>query len=542
MYFGIGDFLKKRQYYSSLLIFNSWSNLSMGSLKRHKPALIDRGELLRVLEFQARISKDRLFTDKKDFPVPNMAHHFVSGHEGEEYEIERPIGIPGAFGAGWRAQRISSKGLIKAVNEVVQREPSKTMLLTSIEKLINVCKQQESDQLCSSGLQAGYVQNGRIDEVKINCVKKAVEFFGSELEQWKNFFYENLEHDESMRKACDRIYCLSNLYIQKAGFKSGSGCVSGVCYPCIEQLKMKMQDLFKMIDSGDVKCSEVVFLKTFYIPSEKFGMHAAGKDKYVDRVQRELQFVKEILFDKFSHENIAKIHDVLLDADVLDGEKKSVGRTVCVIQELVDGGIDLYEWVNDWRRDTHASFPTRSALDYPGVARHFFRKLMEAVAAMHDRRIFHYDIKIENIMVSQDSKALRLVDFGLGKVLRDGIASDRVHSIDAPEVWYLAPEVRGARPGSETVPEAADLWSCGAVLLGLTVREPLRVWTSLEALLANQNVAGGGELAGKLEARFDPEKHEDGPALKDLLLKYGPNSLRYMRVFFNASSNFPVSC
>jgi serine/threonine protein kinase len=487
--------------------------------KHSKLDLIDRGKLLSVLENQKNISRGRLFTANMLYDLPDMTRHFISGLNGEEYQIEHPIGFPGAYGAGWRAQRISSTGLIKAVNEVVQEVISRNMLLDSVKKLVDVCERQESSQ-------AGHVQTGR-DEDNIFRVKIAAEIFLSELEQWRIRLHGVWEHDESMRKACDQLYSLSRSYIQKAGFKSGSSAGLGVCHPCTDQLRSKMLDLHKMIESGDVQCSDVVFLKTFYIPSEKFRLNAAEADRYVDRVQRELQFVKEILFDKFSHDNIAKIHDVLLDVEVLDAERKLVGRTVCVIQELVDGGIDLFEWVQDWRRDTHAAFNTRPALDYPGVARYFFRKLMEAVAAMHDRRIFHYDIKIENIMVSRDTKALRLVDFGLGKVLRDGAAGDRVHSMDAPGVWYLAPEVRCAARGSATVPEAADLWSCGAVLLGLTVRKELRVGSSMQALLAANKLFGDTCL----EDRFDADKHEDGPALKDLLLTYGPNYLHSNWIF-----------
>ena len=222
-----------------------------------------------------------------------------------------------------------------------------------------------------------------------------------------------------------------------------------------------------------------------------------------------------MLEEKFFHEDVAKTHDVFVEANLYDRDNKLVGTTACIVQELADGGIELYNWVSDWRRDTYATLNTRAALDYPGVAFYFFQSLIEGVAAMHRRRIFHNDIKIENLMVSRTTKALKIVDLGLGKVLRDGRdVGDRVHSIDAPYVHYLAPEVRAVHKGEATVPEAADVWSCGVVLHAVTVRcdWSRSLYASFEDPLSSDTFAGRTVL----EDRFAAD-HDDGPALKDLL-------------------------
>ena len=390
---------------------------------------------------------------------------------------------------------------MNSINDVIQE--SKGVLSDAVENLVSEIELQSNDSA--------------EEEVKLNAVKNAVSAFEAELSQWKKKF-DDAAPDELKLKAGEQVFRLCNSYIQQAGFKSKAG--KGMCFPSIEKLDENMKDFRKMIQAGKVDWEEIVFLKTFFIPTEKYPVHSVHDDiqKYVSRVHKELHCLKDMLDKKFSHENVAKIHDVLIEAAVLDQHRTHVGTTVCIVQELVDGGIDLFEWVHDWRRDTHAAFNTCAALDHPGVARYFFRSLMEAVSAMHERRIYHYDIKIENIMVSRASKALKLVDFGLAKVLGapEG-GGGRVHSIDAPAVHYLAPEVRGVREGGETIPESADVWCCGVVLLALAVRPRLDVALSFDALLAAEAAAGRTALRERLEGG-----HEDGAALRDLLSRPAP--------------------
>ena len=456
--------------------------------KRQKYSFIQPNELLELLEAQKNISASRLRTNNTTYNIPDITSYTIRGDD-QEYRVSSAIGYPGAFGAGWKASKLTSSELMSSINDVVRE--SSALLLKAVEDLIQA---------------TSLLEGARVDSTKIEDVKKAVRAFEDILISWKSEFDQA---DDLKIHARDQILHLCCSYIQKAGFKSRAG--QGVCYPCISKLENCMKDFRKMIKDGRVDFEETVFLKTFYIPSEKFHSVPCLIQRYVSRVQRELDCLKEMQEKKFSHENVAKIHHVFINAQVLDREKKSIGSTVCIVQELVDGGIDLYEWVNDLRRDTHARFDTRAALDYSGVARYFFRSLMEAVAAMHDRRIYHYDIKIENIMVSRTTKALKLIDFGLGKVLRDVAGGgDRLHSIDAPEAAYLAPEVRGAQKGHETVPEFADVWCCGVVLLAITVPVALTVQYCFDELLAAQ------PGHPKLRERIGDDR-EDGPALKDLL-------------------------
>ena len=46
---------------------------------------------------------------------------------------------------------------------------------------------------------------------------------------------------------------------------------------------------------------------------------------------------------------------------------------------------------------------------------------METIKECHKRGVFHSDIKDENILIDKDSGRIKLIDFGSGKFLHDGI-------------------------------------------------------------------------------------------------------------------------
>ena len=73
------------------------------------------------------------------------------------------------------------------------------------------------------------------------------------------------------------------------------------------------------------------------------------------------------------------------------------------------GCMDLYDFISE--KGTLAE----------DLARGIFRQLLETVIECHKRGVFHSDIKDENILIDKDSGRIRLIDFGSGKFLHDGI-------------------------------------------------------------------------------------------------------------------------
>lgn len=66
-------------------------------------------------------------------------------------------------------------------------------------------------------------------------------------------------------------------------------------------------------------------------------------------------------------------------------------------------------------------------------ARCFFRQIVRTIAALHDAGIVHRDIKDENILVDVELHDIRLIDFGSGTFLHDGVYSD----FEGEQSWHI---------------------------------------------------------------------------------------------------------
>lgn len=156
---------------------------------------------------------------------------------------------------------------------------------------------------------------------------------------------------------------------------------------------------------------------------------------------------------------------------------------VFLVMEYVNGK-ELFDYIHD-------AYAEGGTLDQNTV-RIIMRQILSALQYCHHRAVVHMDLKPENIMIKavrlvsedttgssssggrdRDAKnpddsvrgvqlSVKLIDFGLAKVLRDKDPSKR--SAVAGTFDYLAPEARLGFP--ET---ASDIWSTGIVLHALLV-------------------------------------------------------------------------
>jgi serine/threonine protein kinase len=127
---------------------------------------------------------------------------------------------------------------------------------------------------------------------------------------------------------------------------------------------------------------------------------------------------------------------------------------VFMIMELCDGG-DLFEFVV-----SHPSLNDQ-------VIKSTFCQILDAVEYMHQNHIYHRDIKLENILLQQDT-VCKVADFGL--------ATKERYSLDfgCGSTTYLGPEHFSGSQEDQCEVEfepydaaASDIWSLGILLLAL---------------------------------------------------------------------------
>ncbi|XP_056137590.1 death-associated protein kinase 2 isoform X1 [Lampris incognitus] len=148
-----------------------------------------------------------------------------------------------------------------------------------------------------------------------------------------------------------------------------------------------------------------------------------------EEIEREVDILQQI-----QHPNIVTLHDVYEN------------RTdVVLILELVSGG-ELFDFL--------AQKESLSEEE----ATQFIKQILDGVQYLHSKRIAHFDLKPENIMLLDKNVPLpriKLIDFGLAHKMEAG--ADFKNIFGTPE--FVAPEIVNYEPlGLE-----ADMWSIGVI-------------------------------------------------------------------------------
>ncbi|KAM6426516.1 death-associated protein kinase 2 isoform 2-T2 [Liasis olivaceus] len=159
-----------------------------------------------------------------------------------------------------------------------------------------------------------------------------------------------------------------------------------------------------------------------------------------EEIEREVNILQRIL-----HTNIIQLHEVY--------ENKT---DVVLILELVSGG-ELFDFLAQ-----------KESLSEEEATR-FIKQILDGVNYLHTRKIAHFDLKPENIMLLDKNLPIphiKLIDFGLAHEIEEGVEFKNIFG--TPE--FVAPEIVNYEP----LGLAADLWLSGASpFLGETKQETL---------------------------------------------------------------------
>ncbi|CAL8369920.1 unnamed protein product [Boreogadus saida] len=234
----------------------------------------------------------------------------------------------------------------------------------------------------------------------------------------------------------------------------------------------------KCKDKGSGQDYAAKFIKKRRLSSSRRGVSR-------EEIEREVNILREI-----QHSNIITLHDIF--------ENKT---DVILILELVSGG-ELFDFLAEKESLTEEE------------ATQFLKQILDGVHYLHSKRIAHFDLKPENIMLldkNVPNPRIKLIDFGIAHQIKAG--NEFKNIFGTPE--FVAPEIVNYEPlGLE-----ADMWSIGVItyillsgaspFLGETKQETLANISAVNYDFDEEYFSNTSELAKEFIRRLlvkDPKK------------------------------------
>lgn len=174
--------------------------------------------------------------------------------------------------------------------------------------------------------------------------------------------------------------------------------------------------------------------------------HISADDEDRKRLETEAQAAASL-----NHPNIAQIYAIE------EGKNSKGDKEVFMVMEFVDGQ-DLKKRIYSSRSSSDKDeikegLPVEEAIDIAN-------QIAEGLEAAHKKGIVHRDIKLQNIMITNEGK-VKIMDFGLAKMSdRSQITKD---GSTVGTIAYMSPE----QATGEKADSRADIWAFGIVLYEL---------------------------------------------------------------------------
>lgn len=97
----------------------------------------------------------------------------------------------------------------------------------------------------------------------------------------------------------------------------------------------------------------------------------------------------------------------------------------------------------------------------------FTYQILQSLVFLHSNRIFHRDLKPQNLLISDDGQTVKLADFGLARAFGTPI---KTYTHEVVTLWYRCPEILLSQKHYSL---GVDLWSTGCIFAEMAQKRPL---------------------------------------------------------------------
>ena len=184
--------------------------------------------------------------------------------------------------------------------------------------------------------------------------------------------------------------------------------------------------------------------------------------KIADRPKLKKYLINEInILKTLNHPNIVKLEEVKKNTDFY-----------YIVMEYINGG-GLSDCLKKYMDKYGKAFSE-------AIVQHLMRQILNALVYIHDKKIIHRDLKLDNIMVNYDSQEdkenlnmmkakIKIIDFGFSVLLNEqNLASTTVGSPINMDPIILE-KFNKLRDKNITYDTKADIWSLGTVCYELLI-------------------------------------------------------------------------
>jgi len=161
-----------------------------------------------------------------------------------------------------------------------------------------------------------------------------------------------------------------------------------------------------------------------------------------------------------------------------NGVPSTAIREISLLQDLKHPNIvELIDIVNDTHKlylvfeclhhDLKRSLDNRVTPFYGPMLASLSLQILLGLHHCHRKNILHRDLKPQNILLTKDSKTIKLADFGLARAFN---VQERSYTREVITLWYRAPELL---LGEHRYSPAVDTWSAACIIAELATKRPL---------------------------------------------------------------------